>query len=565
MRDRIDGEVTSVGGEAVLHFGPMTGRVRVGLVVPAVDKVVDLSVHPSAALACLDAAADRAGVPRPTAHRAARASLTAATDRAGAWRPRAPATLLAELGGAAFPTLGAAYDRGAEPIDEVPRWAVAILAASSARRAAEAGFAERTTRPVIAAVASALAGPDGGGPVGLHAVGLALIGAPVLDSDRLARVLAETAAHPAPAATFTVDELRASRAVVGALGAHRTVRVLTDASALPDGTRLLLDVVKVWPDVAPRLPSRLPNRLRELADVCRSLIVTDHRPPAPPPGRARAMPTPRLVRPGAVDARSGRAPRRAATGGEADPAPRRTGNGARADQTSGLTTAGANPPRSTSTPAAARRAGGPPSTPTRVGDIQQPPTARRARPGDGPVPPARPARAAPVVPQATLSVGDLTAAFDDPVLAEPHAGRRPLAHAAPAMAAPAAGGTVTAATPIPSTARVARIDGRELDGLRFARPRTCGDLERWGRLLRNCLEDFGPAAASGRSELVGVFRDDGLRGCLELTPDGVIRQLLGPANRRLDRPTERTVLRALIRHEVVDPTAAGNTRWFDPG
>lgn len=170
-----------------------------------------------------------------------------------------------------------------------------------------------------------------------------------------------------------------------------------------------------------------------------------------------------------------------------------------------------------------------------------------------------------MVPQPTLGVEDLTAVFADPVPAGARAGRRAVAHTAPAMAAPAVGGSVTSATPIPSTARIARIDGRELDGVCFARPRTCGDLERWGRLLRNCLDDFGPAAASGRSELVGVFGTDGLRGCLELTPDGVIRQLLGSANRRLDRPTERTVLRALTRHEVIDPTVPGNARWFVAG
>src|SRR5690606_18165065 len=60
---------------------------------------------------------------------------------------------------------------------------------------------------------------------------------------------------------------------------------------------------------------------------------------------------------------------------------------------------------------------------------------------------------------------------------------------------PAATRPVTASTPIPVDPRLASLDGVVVDGVRFALPRTCGDLERWGRILRSCVADFGPAAA----------------------------------------------------------------------
>ena len=39
-----------------------------------------------------------------------------------------------------------------------------------------------------------------------------------------------------------------------------------------------------------------------------------------------------------------------------------------------------------------------------------------------------------------------------------------------------------------------------------------------GQLLCNCLGDFGPAAAAGRSLLIGVEVDGSLSYCIELSP-----------------------------------------------
>ena len=82
-------------------------------------------------------------------------------------------------------------------------------------------------------------------------------------------------------------------------------------------------------------------------------------------------------------------------------------------------------------------------------------------------------------------------------------------------------------------------------------------------MLRCCVGSYGPAAVAGLSELLAVSRETEVRACLELTPAGTIRQLLGPANRAVDGPTRRIVLRALVERAGVDPDTAANRAWSD--
>lgn len=99
-------------------------------------------------------------------------------------------------------------------------------------------------------------------------------------------------------------------------------------------------------------------------------------------------------------------------------------------------------------------------------------------------------------------------------------------------------------------------------GVRLALPRTCGDLQRWGRILRSCVGDFGPAAATGATHLIGLYDGARLRGCLELRPEGTIQQMLGVANRPLTRETRAKVLSALVEHGVVDRHDPRHEAWF---
>ncbi|MGI8939171.1 MAG: hypothetical protein ACR2JF_13350 [Iamia sp.] len=473
----------------VLALHPGRGRVRLAVVVPEVAREIDLTVHPSAVLFRLHDAARRGDVQPAEAEGELRPILHEAVDAADAWRPGEATEALSALSGAAFPMLGAAYDRGAAPVPEVPRWAVGPLAATSARGAAEAAFGPRATRPVVRALAAALAGPAPGAPVGLAALGLSLAGAATLEPDRLVRVL-RAATETGPDDALTVDQLRACRTVIAAVGSRRGEQVLVDATR-PGGTARLREVARLWPDVSARLPTRLPGRLPALADRCRALVVTEP----------------------AIPAR-GRPARRAPTGGQ------------RATTSS---------------------------------------VARRPRPT---LPPTRPHQgmlAGP--PRLDLPLADLVLPTD----AGPRRGPRP----APRPRPPGAGGglhppptrsTVRPTTPVPTSARLTPLDGWEVEGIWFSRARTCGDLERWGRMLSTCVGDFGPAAAEGRSELLALYRGTEIRGCLELTPDGTIRQLLGPANRALDPPTLRIVLTALVDRGGLDPDDPGNRPWYSrPG
>ncbi len=466
----------AVGGRPVLALHPADGRVRVHLVVPEARREADLTAAPSAALACLDDAARRGGGAPEEARSSLAAALAEAVAAAGAWAPAEPVAPLAALGGAGFPLLGAAYERGAAPVARVPPWAVPVVAAPDGRGAARAAFGDGATRPVVRALAATLAGPGDGAPVGLAGLGLALAGAQILDPDRLVRVLGSA---PADGSVPSVDDLAACRVVVRALGPRRGERVLVDAAA-EGGLGRLGDVARVWPDVVDRFPARLPSRLAELRDLCRSLVVTDPG-PLPPPPRRRAT---RPVRP-------------------------------------------------------------------------TPPTAGRAAPSRG---------------RARSPQPGLVDLGDDLVSGAAAVRRRPVAAPAPprgadhgGLRAPVVGAPLPPTTAVPASLRLARLDGCEVEGVRLSRPRTCGDLERWGRMLSSCVGSFGPAAVAGASELVAVHRGLELCGCLELTPGGTVRQLLGPANRSLDAATRRVVLRLLVDPGGIDPRAPGNRGWYPPG
>ncbi|MCB0965083.1 MAG: PcfJ domain-containing protein, partial [Acidimicrobiales bacterium] len=132
----------------------------------------------------------------------------------------------------------------------------------------------------------------------------------------------------------------------------------------------------------------------------------------------------------------------------------------------------------------------------------------------------------------------------------------------PIHAAPPARAQVTEATPLSVDARVRALGGQRTEGLEWAVPRTVGDLHRWGGILANCLADFGAAAAEGRATILGLLRGDQLRYALELTPDGTIRQLVGPANRPAERWVRVAAVGALGRAGIIDPSRPANAVWL---
>ncbi len=108
----------------------------------------------------------------------------------------------------------------------------------------------------------------------------------------------------------------------------------------------------------------------------------------------------------------------------------------------------------------------------------------------------------------------------------------------------------------------AALDGLQVGTLTLVLPRTVGDLSHWGRVLDNCLADFGPSVAAGRSVIVAIERDRQLRYALELTPQGRLRQFTARANRRPREADRVAVLAALLEAGVLDPHATQNRNWL---
>ena len=241
--DRADNEEpvdVLVAGEPVLRLTPQSHRVAVGLIVPPSGRVVDISVQPGAACRALADAQRRSRSAPSVVDAAVRAAVHTAARRASAWIPPEDLCWSHLFGGAAFPLLGAAYELDAAPVLEVPRWAAPALGSRTIGEAATAVFATAATRPVRRALVGAIA-PLPDGEVDLSVLALALMGAPALQPDRLARVLSAERVHQPSADLPDPATMRATRDVIRAWvragwAEARLERVLVDAAGRPDGT-----------------------------------------------------------------------------------------------------------------------------------------------------------------------------------------------------------------------------------------------------------------------------------------------------------------------------------------
>lgn len=450
---------------ATLHFRVDAGRVRVSLVLLEGRREIDVSIQPAVVVTAVGAGMSAS----EAACRRVSGWLVALADAEGTWRP-APdvaTNLLATLAGGAFPLLGAAFDRGAAPVGEVPRWAAPVVACPDARSAAAHAFGPRATRPVIVALAASMVAADPGRPVALHPLGLGLM-APALAPDRLARVLRAEGPARQPEEWPDGEVVRAAQRLTPGLGEHRTERLLVDAATLDRGPTLLVDALRAYELVQHRLGRRVPTRLVEFRDHCAGLMPPDPNPDglvAPPRRRARPRPAP-------VTPAAGR---------------------------SVVTAPGPRPPS---------RAGSP-VLPTGV-------ERRRAQ------------HRAPVTSCDSVEIN------------------APLVHPPAVMA--------LAGRWVPGAA----------DRLRFVVPRTAAELSTWGSRLQNCIGSFGPAVHEGRARLLGVEVDDRLGYCIDVRPDGAIRQFLGAHNRQVPVIDRLAVVHALARAGIVDRDLAVNRPWFEP-
>lgn len=95
------------------------------------------------------------------------------------------------------------------------------------------------------------------------------------------------------------------------------------------------------------------------------------------------------------------------------------------------------------------------------------------------------------------------------------------------------------------------ISDHSQGGLRFVVPTSRDEMRRWGRVLHNCVGDFGNAMAAGHSWVIGIEKDDHIIGCIEVNPTNrQVRQALGPRNRPLPASVATTMFEALQRCNV---------------
>jgi len=99
--------------------------------------------------------------------------------------------------------------------------------------------------------------------------------------------------------------------------------------------------------------------------------------------------------------------------------------------------------------------------------------------------------------------------------------------------------------------------------LRLVVPRTAAELTVWGARLDNCVGGFAAAVNERRSIILGVEAADRLAYCLEVRPDGGVRQFLAARNRPVPRGDAAAVLAALAAAGVVRREAPGNEIWFE--
>lgn len=291
------------GRTTTVRFDVDGRRARVGLALAPRTRSVDVSLQPG----LVELLAGRLGA--GAACQAGRwlGGFTAARLR---WSP-AEATLTARVGGAAFPLLAAAYDRGAGAIAEVPRWAAGALREAHVRAAARAAFGDRiATRRVARALAPSLLPTGGdGAPVRLYPLAVARLAATVADPDRVAALLELDGPHRSPDAWPGVDTMHAIAGLAPGLGADATVGLLTDAVRLDDGPALLADLARLLPPVRRHLSPPFPRRLPELLERCRNLFPPDPSPrPAPAPVEHRAPARPPEPEPVRLPAAAMRAP-----------------------------------------------------------------------------------------------------------------------------------------------------------------------------------------------------------------------------------------------------------------
>jgi hypothetical protein len=454
-------ERTTVRLEVVAH------RMRISLSFLRIRKAVDLSVQPALFEHVLPVGR---GPCRPgTAGSTAARWIASLAGTREVWRPPDPDAigLVGVAGGASWPLLGAAYERGATPLGAVPPWATQILSKPILGEAAHAGFGAKANRRVTGALGSSLlelsGEADDPGPVSLYRLALALMGALVLEPDQIVRILNADGPRRSPDNWPDAAEIAAGSQLIARMAAAQGERLLIDAIERPDGPVLLSEILREVGSVLELLPERPAHRVEALRNQCRALLPVD---PDPESAGWRRPP----------GAGSRRAQREGDQRGRATPVP-----------------------------------------------------AEPAADADEHLAAPRPRRTAQQRRRALLAPQGRAAVSGDPT----------------------------------RTAALSNLNGCDVgDGLRIAVPRSRAELSAWGQHLGNCVGSYAAAWASGLSLIIGVEVDEVLTYCLEVTPQGHVRQFLGARNRPVPRHQAEVICKRMAEAGVIDPTLTADRVWF---
>ena len=291
--------------EPVLRFrrGPMNGRrVHVDLVLLGGDRSVEVSFHPAATVDLVQGHAQRRGHDGNGWLGALLAEVLADAAKWGSWVPvdARGAAPFAVLGGVSHPLLGAAYDAGAAPAAEVPRWASAALAESSMAACAARLFGAATvTRSVVRALARFLVRPV----PDWWQLAACCAGAAVLSADEVVTGLSARPAEPVVDVPRLPDagDVAVLRAGFVRIERTRAKRLLVDAvQAGAASTSRLARVLRALVDVEDELRWPPPVRFADLEAVCLRSAALDPAPrraTSPRAGPDWSVPTPRSPSP----------------------------------------------------------------------------------------------------------------------------------------------------------------------------------------------------------------------------------------------------------------------------
>ena len=272
-----------------MHFDVSGHRLRISLHFVPVKRAVDVSRQPAIFEPVLPVG--RGPCPPGSAGSTVAHWIADLAGTATAWRPEDPAAsgLTGTAGGVAFPLLGSAYDRGATALGVVPTWAAPILSAPTPRTAADVAVGDKATRTVVAALSASLIEAEGGdgAPATLFRLAMALMGVPVLEPDRIARILGMAGPRRSEEMLPTATDIATGRSLVRRLAPAQAERLLLDVVEQPDGPEMLFEILRDGSGVFDQLPDRPPHRIRALRDQCRSLLPIDPCPAAGRWGRVR--------------------------------------------------------------------------------------------------------------------------------------------------------------------------------------------------------------------------------------------------------------------------------------